>query len=59
MCLKFTIVIVSLALTKLAEGTPTCAQITKLSAIANNALKGSNLAPAALRLGWFKLDSKF
>ena len=59
MCLKFTIVIVSLALTKVGEGTPTCAQITKLTAIANNALKGSNLAPAALRLGWFKLDSKF
>ena len=52
MFVKITIIVVSLAMANLAEGTPTCAQITKLTAIANDALKGTNLSPAALRLGW-------
>ena len=55
MFVQLTIFIVALALANLIEGTPTCAQITKMTTVVNNAFKGSNLSPAALRLGLLKL----
>ena len=55
MFVKLSIVIVVLAMAKLAEGTPTCAEITSMSTVIKKALTGNtttgNLASKALRLG--------
>lgn len=56
MFVKLSIALVALALTNLAEGTPTCAQITSMSTIIKKTLTGTtttgNLASKALRLGF-------
>ena len=55
MFVKISVTIVALAIIHLAEGTPTCAQITSMSNVIKKALKGNtttgNLESKALRLG--------
>ncbi len=55
MFVKLSIVFVALALANLAEGTPTCAQITSMTTVIKTTLAGTtttgNLASKALRLG--------
>ena len=55
MFVKISVTIVALAIIKLAEGTPTCAQITSMSTVIKKALMGNtttgNLESKALRLG--------